>query len=197
MDCSRGPTKDPGAWLETPRLRLRRLTTADAEWVWKLDRDPEVMRFISGDVPTPRDVFDRELLPRLVRSYEGGPLFGFWAASLRETGDCIGWFHLRPERQEPFEMELGYRLRRDVWGRGLATEGSIELLRRAFSEWEVPRVVALTLTVNAASRRVMEKSGMIWERDFICPESWWPGSSDNERRAVRYGIVAADFDPAW
>ena len=82
-----------------------------------------------------------------------------------------------------------------MWGRGLATEGSIELLSRAFSNWEVPRVVALTLTVNASSRRVMEKCGMKWERDFICPESWWPGSSDNDRRAVRYGIDAGDFKP--
>jgi len=167
---------------------MRCLRPEDSAWVWDLDQDPEVMRFINGGVPTPRDFFEREILPRLLRSYDRGPQFGFWAATLSDTDDPVGWFHLRPEKLEPFEMEVGYRLRRDMWGRGLATEGTMELLRRAFSDWDVPRVVALTLQGNQASRRVMEKCGMKWERDFVCPESWWPGSSENDRRAVRYLI---------
>ena len=180
-------------WLETARLRLRRLVAEDFEWLWQLDSDPEVMRFISGGVPTPREVFEQVHLPRMLQTYQQGPQFGFWAAEDRESGQWIGWFHLRPEKQEPFEMELGYRLRRDAWGRGLATEGSLELLRRAFSEWRLARVVAHTLSVNAASRRGMEKCGMRWEKDFICPEEWLPGKSDQERRAVRYGIRASEF----
>jgi RimJ/RimL family protein N-acetyltransferase len=177
----------------TARLRLRRLVPEDADWLWKLDTDPEVMRFISGGVPTPRAVLEEIYLPRMLQVYEQGPQFGFWAAQLKDTGAPIGWFHLRPEKQEPYEMELGYRLRRDVWGQGLATEGSLELLRGAFSEWRIPRVVAHTLAVNSASRRVMEKCGLRWERDFTCPESWLPGWSEEQRRAVRYAMNASDF----
>ena len=180
-------------WLESSRLRLRKLASEDFEWVWQLDRDPEVMRFISGGVPTPREVFEQTYFPRMLHNYPPGLQFGFWAAELRSIGQPIGWFHLRPEKQEPYEMELGYRLRRDVWGRGLATEGSLELLRCAFCDWGIPRVVAHTLAVNTASRRVMEKCGMCWERDFICPEAWIPGTTDQERRSVRYAIDASEF----
>jgi RimJ/RimL family protein N-acetyltransferase len=186
-------TESPKASLETPRLRLRRLVSEDADWLSELDSDPEVMRFITGGIPRPREEFERVYLPRMLRSYERGPQFGFWAAALRTSGRLVGWFHLRPEQEEPFEMDLGYRLRRDVWGQGLATEGSRELLRRAFTEWNVPRVVAHTLATNTASRRVMEKCGLQWDRDFICPESWLPGWSEGQRRAVWYGINAADF----
>ena len=179
--------------LETPRLRLRRLVSADADWLWELDSDPEVMRFITGGIPRRREEFERVQLPRMLQSYDRGWQFGFWAAARRDAGRLVGWFHLRPERDEPFDMELGYRLRRDVWGQGLATEGSRELLRRALMEWSVLRVVAHTLAVNTASRLVMEKCGLRWERDLIYPELWLPGWSEEQRRAVRYGINAADF----
>src|SRR5262245_56898018 len=110
--------------LETARLRLRRFRAEDADWGWRLDTDPEVMRFISGGVPTPREVFMNEFLPRMLRSYDLGPQFGFWTAEDRASSVPLGWFHLRHEKQEPFEMELGYRLQRESWGKGLATEGS-------------------------------------------------------------------------
>jgi RimJ/RimL family protein N-acetyltransferase len=179
--------------LETARLRLRRFVAEDADWAWELDCDPEVMRFINGGIPRLRDEFDQVSLPRLLQSYAPGPQFGFWSATLRTSGRWIGWFHLRPEKEEPYEMDLGYRLRRDVWGQGLATEGSRELLQRAFTQWNVPRVIAHTLTVNTASRRVMEKCGMRLEREFVFPESWLPGLSDEKRRAVRYGVDAAEY----
>ena len=90
-------------------------------------------------------------------------------------------------------MELGYRLERAVWGRGLATEGSHGLLRRAFDEWSVPCVVAHTLSVNLPSRRVMEKCGMRLEREFIGPADWHHGWTEEQRRAVRYRIDAVDI----
>ena len=180
-------------WLETSRLCLRRLIAEDFEWAWQFDCDPEVMRFISFGVPTPRDVFEQVYFPRMLQNYPQGTQFGFWAVKLRQSESWIGWFHLRPEKQEPFEMELGYRLCRNVWGKGLATEGSREFLRYAFLEWGMPRVVAHTLTANTASRRVMEKCGMRWERDFICPEAWIPGTTEQERRSVRYAISASEF----
>ena len=189
------PTAEPSAPLlaESARLTLRRLTASDLDWVCALEADPEVMRFITGGVPTPRETVAQVYLPRMLRSYPQGPQYGFHAATLRASGRIFGWFHLRPERQEPFAMELGYRLSREAWGRGLATEGSIALLGRSFRDWNLPRVVAHTLATNLASRRVMEKSGLRWERDFIAPAEWHPGWSEEQRRAVRYCLEAADF----
>ena len=180
--------------IETASLRLRRFRIDDAEWAARLDADEEVMRFISGSVPTPRETFLNEYLPRMLRICDLGPQFGFWTGEDRESGRPTGWFHLRPEKQEPFAMELGYRLQRESWGKGLATEGSRELLRRAFTEWGVARVVAHTLAMNLPSRRVMEKCGMRLEREFIGPADWHHGWTEEQRRAVRYQIDAVDFE---
>jgi RimJ/RimL family protein N-acetyltransferase len=184
---------DPGSIIRTPRLWLRRVLAEDGEWLSALDSDPAVMRFITGGVPTPREQFTQVILPRMLQSYPAGPQFGFLAALIPNMAEPVGWFHLRPEKQEPFEMELGYRLRRDVWGQGLATEGSLELLRQSFGEWKLPRVVAHTLAENQASRRVMEKCGMRLVREFTAPESLHPGWSEVERRAVRYQVDASSF----
>ena len=172
---------------------MRRLVAEDADWLYELDSDPEVMRFISGGIPTPRETFLQVYLPRMLQSHPPGPQFGFWVGALCGSGEMVGWFHLRPEKLEPHEMELGYRLRKAFWRRGLATEGSLEFLRRAFKDWRLPSVVAHTLERNAASRRVMEKCGMKWERDFVYPEAWLPDLPENQRRAVRYRIDEADF----
>lgn len=83
---------------------------------------------------------------------------GFWAAE--EDGRFIGWFHLRPVR-DTGECEPGYRLRKDAWGRGLATEDS-----RALIELAGERVIARTMKINLRSRRVMEKCGMAVVRTF-------------------------------
>lgn len=174
--------------LETRRLVLRKMAASDLDWLWELDQDPEVMRYLTGGVPTPREVTETQLLPRMLRRYEAGPQYGFYRAELRSGGPPVGWFHLRPERWEPFAMELGYRLRRSVWGQGLATEGSCELIRWSLGPWNLPGVAASTLVGNAASRRVMEKCGMRHERDFLCPAEWLPGFTEDQRRSVRYWI---------
>ena len=62
------------------------------------------------------------------------------------------------------EPELGYRLARSVWGRGLATEGSWALIDGAFSELAIERITAETMAVHGASRRVMEKAGLRYAR---------------------------------
>ena len=176
--------------LETERLRFRFITAADLDWLWELDQDPEVMRYISGGVPTPRDTTERVYLPRMMQRHDAGPQYGFYRAERRADGAPIGWFHLRPERLEPFDMELGYRLRRDVWGQGLASEGARALVRRGLGEWQLPRVAARTLRTNAASRRVMEKCGMRLEREFSYPAEWLPEFTPEQRAAVRYVIEA-------
>lgn len=176
--------------LNTVRLRLRPLAVSDLEWVWELDQDPEVMRFISGGAPTSRETLEQVYLPRMLQRYDAGPQYGFYRAELHAGGGPIGWFHLRPERLEPFEMELGYRLRRDVWGQGLASEGSQELIRLGLGKWRLPRVAARTLAANLASRRVMEKCGMRLEREFSYPAEWLPQFTAEERRAVRYTVDA-------
>lgn len=145
--------------LVTQRLRLRPLLAADADHLAALDAAPEVRRYVHlGDAPTRDDL--AAALPRLLARFGSPPVEpAFWAAEARGSGAFLGWFHLRPAA-EPGTVELGYRLRRDCWGRGYATEGSAALLQRAFGHLGAGRVEASALAANLASIRVMEKVGM-------------------------------------
>jgi RimJ/RimL family protein N-acetyltransferase len=96
-----------------------------------------------------------------------------------------GWFSLR--RIGDGVAELGYRLRRDTWGRGLASEGALALVEWGFVESELNRIVATTMAVNQASRRVLEKAGLayVWTVHMHWPDPL-PGS---EMGDVEYEIA--------
>jgi RimJ/RimL family protein N-acetyltransferase len=151
--------------LRTERMHLRRLTAEHLEDLVALDADPEVMRFINGGVPTSRETYVTELLPRMT-AFDDKP-YGF-AAAYREAR-FIGWFHLRPSVADPTILELGYRLRRDTWGSGLATEGARALVKHAFETLGEPAVDACADPRNTASIRVMLKCGMQRVGTFIHP----------------------------
>ncbi|MER7267481.1 GNAT family N-acetyltransferase [Micromonospora carbonacea] len=179
--------------LETGRLRLRRFTGADADALTELDADPEVMRYLTGGRPTPAEVVRGELLPRLLAGYDRHPGLGRWAAVDRATGMFLGWFALdAPAGAQPVtQAELGYRLRRAAWGRGLATEGSRALLRHAFATVGLARVWAQTMAVNTPSRRVMEKAGLRYVRTFHL--DWDDPIEGAEHGEVEYELLRAEW----
>jgi RimJ/RimL family protein N-acetyltransferase len=178
--------------LETARLRLRRLTADDVDHLVELDADPEVMRYLTNGRPTPVDVVRDEQLPRLLAQYDRHPALGRWAALDRLDGDFLGWFALDPS-DDGGEAELGYRLRRAVWGRGLATEGSRALVRYAFEVAGVRRVWAETMAVNGRSRAVMAKAGLRYVRTFhLTFDDPVPGTEHGE---VEYELRREEWRP--
>jgi RimJ/RimL family protein N-acetyltransferase len=189
--------------LETERLVLRRFREDDADNLFHLDNDPDVMRFLSGGRPTPRDVIETDILPRFFRYDERTPGFGHWAAIDKASGDFLGWFSFRlSDEANRGEATLGFRLRKDAWGRGYATEGARALVRMGFTELGVQRVVATTYQDNLASRRVMEKAGMTLRRTFritaadldavdtfhVASQDLWEGDD------VEYSLQKADWE---
>ncbi len=154
-------------FLETERMVLRRFTAADGDHLVDLDRDSEVMRFLTGGIPTPREAIQNDILPAFLRSYEPFSGFGVFAAIGKERGEFLGWFSFQPKDVScRDEVSLGYRLRRSIWGQGYATEGARALIRLGFTELGVQRVVASTYQDNLASRRVMEKAGLSLVRTY-------------------------------
>jgi RimJ/RimL family protein N-acetyltransferase len=163
--------------LETDRLTLRRFTDtdADAELLSELDSDPEVMRYI-GPFGLPSVAAYRERIRTVWLPYYAHPPRAFAATFEKATGLFVGWFFLKPSTDykfaaeagwtRPGDLELGYRLRRAAWGRGLATEASSALVNHALTDPDVTAVVAAALVTNRASWRVMEKVGMVRVRDF-------------------------------
>jgi len=109
-------------------------------------------------------------------------------AQLRGSGEFVGWFHLRADKLEPAEMELGYRLKRSAWGIGLGTEGARALLHKGFGDWLLPKICARTLAANKASARVMQKAGLRFEQEFYYGPEVLPEWTEAERRAVKYAL---------
>ena len=180
-------------FLETERLVLRRFTSADADLLASLDADPDVMHFVTGGVPTSRAEIESDFLPAFLGYYQRYEGFGFWAAVEKATGDFLGWFHFRPRPDAaPGEVELGYRLRRSAWGRGYATEGSRALISMGFTDLGVERVFAHTMTLNAASRRVMEKCGLALVRSI--PWDYPYTFAGTEHGEVEYALTRPEWD---
>ena len=179
--------------LETARLRLRAFTTDDLDRLVELDSDSEVMRYITYGVPTPREVYERVILPRWLAAAAGDPRLGYFVAEDRASGEFLGWFHLRPDRFDPGEQELGYRLARRHWGRGLATEGGRALVEHCFRVVEAPKLSARTLAGNLPSQAVMRKCGLAWECDFVYPEDVLAERNAAERAAVKYSLTRLDW----
>jgi RimJ/RimL family protein N-acetyltransferase len=151
--------------IRTERLHLHRLTAAHLPELVELDSDPEVMRFINGGKPNTRQLYEDELLPRML-AWDEQP-YGFLAAYAADH--FLGWFHLRPSVADASILELGYRLRRAAWGRGLATEGARALVAHAFERLDQPAVDACAHPDNAASIHVMVKCGMRRVGTFMHP----------------------------
>ncbi|MGK5741288.1 GNAT family N-acetyltransferase [Micromonospora sp. URMC 103] len=180
-------------FLETERLVLRPFTDDDADRLFALDDDPEVMRFINGGKPASRETIRSRILPRLLHDHPCIGTRGYWAAEEKATGAFLGWFEFRPLDEHSADVvELGYRLNRAAWGKGYATEGSRALIAKGFTDFGVQRVTANTMAVNTRSRRVMEKSGLVFLRNFTgdWPEAI-PGSEHGE---VEYVLTRADWE---
>ena len=90
----------------------------------------------------------------------------------RTTGAFLGWFRFHPRPGgPPGKIVLGFRLRKPAWGKGYATERSRALMRKGFTELGARRVMAETMAVNLASRRVLEETGLTFVRIF---HQLWP-----------------------
>ena len=166
-----GNTFEMAVFLETDRMTLSWFRETDADLLFDLDNDPLVMRYINGGLPVEQTEVASQLSYWLT-TYPADGRFGFWRADEKTTGQFVGWFHLRPRLgEDPSRPELGYRMCRAAWGKGLATEGSRALIDMGFRQLPVNQVYATTMAVNLASRRVMEKAGLRIERSFIAD---WP-----------------------
>ncbi|MEM7457356.1 MAG: GNAT family N-acetyltransferase [Planctomycetota bacterium] len=148
-------------FLESERLLLRRLSFDDFQFLFKLETDPEVMKYIGPprDEPTVRERTQRSL-----DQYENGTGYGKWMAIEKESGNPIGWFVLT--NLDGTELiEVGYRLDKPYWGKGYATEMSRVLLGYGFKQLRLEKIVAVTLHNNRASQNVLTKIGLKYLRD--------------------------------
>lgn len=179
--------------LQTQRLILRQFTEDDADNLFVLNSDPEVMRYLTGGRPTPREVFRDEVIPFHLAVYERLDRLGTWAADSSIGGEFLGWFHFRPGPDaDVTNIDLGYRLRRSAWNRGYATEGSRALINMGFTDLGIVRVYGHTMAVNTGSRRVMEKCGLTLVR--TTPYEGPDPIEGSEHGEVEYALTRPEWE---
>lgn len=149
--------------IETERLLLRRWSRDDLEEYVRLCADPEVMRFIGRGVPYTRAEATRSFAAH-ARHWETHG-YGLFVVLERATGAWAGLAGLARvdagyEGAAADEVEIGWRLGRAHWGRGLGTEAARAGRDHAFARLGLERLVAMVQPGNAASRRIVEKLGM-------------------------------------
>lgn len=145
--------------LHTDRLILRGWCAADHEPFVRMNMDAAVMEHF----PALLSPAETEAGIARIETHLAQHGFGLWAAELRETGEFIGYIGLAVPRFEAHFtpcVEIGWRLRQEHWGRGLATEGALAAVRYGFHDLGLGEIVSFTVPSNARSRRVMEKLGM-------------------------------------
>ena len=146
--------------LETDRLRLRQWSADDFPLFAQLNADKEVMKYF----PNILSRKESDELAERCRSLIMQRGWGLWATELKASGDFIGFVGLHiPKPSLPCApcTEVGWRLAKQYWGNGYATEAAAEALRFAFSVLDLAEVVSFTAVANQLSRAVMQRIGMI------------------------------------
>ena len=154
------PTR-PELPRSTDRLTVRELTDADAEALHRIYGDAETMRFVGHSGRPTADLGATARVLTSLRRHAEHHGFSLWAIDEREGDEVVGVAGLAWVENHGPDVEAAYVLRRDRWGRGYATEALREILRIGHDELGMERVVALAYPENDASRRVMEKAGMV------------------------------------
>lgn len=147
--------------LATPRLLLRRWRADDLDAYAELSGDPEVMRHIGAGVPYTRE--QSRLSLDAFRNHWERHGFGLRAAVERESGTLIGMLGVQRAGEPGVaagDVEIGWRLRRSHWGRGLAAEGATAVRDHAFGVLGFLRLVAFCRPANRASIHVAEQLGL-------------------------------------
>ena len=144
--------------LETDRLLLREYVENDAEAFFRLNSDPEVLRFVPDKPLLNVEQARQILIDHPIADYRKYG-FGRGACILKSTGEQIGFAGLK-YLEEFGEIDVAFRLMRTHWGLGLATEAALASVRFGFADLDLKRIIGLVMPENIASVRVLEKIGL-------------------------------------
>ncbi len=148
--------------IETPRLRLRQFTPDDSDDLYRIYSHPDLFKYMSNDKPLLWEQ-TREVIDSFTESWQKYR-FGVWAVIYKRNQKLIGHCGLK-FLENTTEIQVGYLLLKAYWGMGLGTEAASASLKYGFEVAKLEKIVAVAKPENVASRRVMEKVGMKYEKN--------------------------------
>lgn len=167
--------------LETERLSLREHSIADAENMYNLNLDPEVMKYTGND--SFKSIEDAR---HFLSTYDHYKNYGFgrWAVIYKTTNEYLGWCGLKytPELDE---YDIGFRFFKRQWDKGFATEAAIACLEMGFINSKITTIVGRVMRENTASINVLKKIGLSYFKEKITGSEQW----------LIYKIEKANFQP--
>jgi ribosomal-protein-alanine N-acetyltransferase len=155
-------------FAETKRLILRELLPEDDEGMYCLDSDPEVHLYL-GNKPVNHIQQSRDIITSVRKQYaEYG--IGRWAVIEKTTGDFLGWSGLKlvtdTYNNHTGFYDIGYRLIKQHWGKGYATESALAALEYGFNKLQLLHIYGMADVDNAGSNNVLQKIGLSFVESF-------------------------------
>ena len=152
--------------LETDRLILRDLQESDLPALFALNQDPEVMQYF----PKPYSQAESLRLYQGIQDEVKAYGYSLWAVEEKSSQEFIGLVGLHHSDLRIFAgkeaVEIGWRLRKEFWNRGYATEAAQACLDFAFQQAGLSEVYSFTSLLNLPSQKVMQKLGMEFVKEF-------------------------------
>jgi RimJ/RimL family protein N-acetyltransferase len=151
----------------------------DADLLWQLDQDEEVMRFINGGKKSSIQDIHAVYIPRLAKFTNEEKGWGLWHVSTIDTHEFLGWVLVRPmdfftDKPKFNDLELGWRFFKSTWGKGYATEAANALksaLITSSDSHQIPEYLSATaISENYASTAIMKKIGMSFIKEYLHEE---------------------------
>ncbi|HEX5653978.1 MAG TPA: GNAT family N-acetyltransferase [Chitinophagaceae bacterium] len=148
--------------FETERLTVRRYTMEDLDQFYRLNGDEEIMRYIR---PAKNLEESREFLQKILADYDSLPGLGRWALLLKKDRSFLGSFAIIPVQESP-DIQLGYALLQENWGKGFASESVKAGISYSFEKLGLSSIAAITESPNTASQKVLLRNGFVFEKSF-------------------------------
>ena len=148
--------------IESERLYLKEFTANDVDKLFKLNCDPNVMKYIREPITDIKVI--KNSINHIINYYSKYTGFGVWAGYLKSNNEFIGFFELA-HMDNTDEIEVGYRLHKKYWGKGYATEMTNVLIDYGFNQMGLQEIVGITLLGNTASENVLKKAGLVYIKD--------------------------------
>ncbi|MDO6596579.1 GNAT family N-acetyltransferase [Oceanihabitans sp. 2_MG-2023] len=155
--------------IETKRLLLRELRLTDLDGMFALDSDPDVHKYL-GNKPVKTIDESKKILESVLSQYKERGI-GRFAVIEKASGDFVGWSGLRLNTEYNMNgftkyYDVGYRLIKQYWGKGYATESGKAAIDYAFKVLKLPEIYATTEIGNQASHNALLKIGLHYIEDF-------------------------------
>lgn len=157
---------------KTDRLEFELMGPDDAQLLFELDQDPEVMRYINGGKKSTMEHITDVYIPRLMSFTYAEKGWGLWKVTVTEDKKFIGWILVRPmeyfsDAPESDNIELGWRFKQSAWGKGYATEAAAQIQQAVLAQAAVNAVSAIAVEENLGSINIMKKLGMSFVKQYL------------------------------